>query len=137
MQSEDKIIGNCTYSFRKANFMVARTEAFKLTALLKGCFASEGKTDFDIGQLLSNLNSQEMNEVEKFIAQHTVVTDENGKKFILQKDNEAENFFNEHRDQYLQFLFEGLKFHFLGFLPNGLASKVSTLSLDNLADLAM
>lgn len=137
MQDENKMIGQCTYQFRKANFMQARTEAFKLTALLKGCFSNDGQSNFDIGQLFANLNSKEMESVEKFICQNATVTDEQGKKFLLQNSTESDAFFNDHRDEYFQFLFEGLKFHFLGFLPNGIASKVNMLDLDKLADLAM
>lgn len=143
MSDETKVIGKCSYNFRKANFMEARTEAFKLTALLKGCFKAvkdvdgKEKSDFDIGQLLSNLNSKEMADVELFISKNATVTDENGEKFLLMNQAEANKFFNDHRDEYFQFLFEGLKFHFLGFLPSGIASKVNTLNLDSLAALAM
>ncbi|WP_392552096.1 putative phage tail assembly chaperone [Orbus wheelerorum] len=135
MQPEDKIIGECTYHLRKANFIEAKAEAFKLTTLLKGCFTNDGKAGFDIGQFLANLNSQEMEGVERFICKYATVTNEDGTKVLLQNPKEANDFFNEHREQYFEFIFEGVKFHFLGFLPNGIASKVNTLGLETLSDL--
>lgn len=137
MQEHEIQIEECTYKLSPANFIEAKTEAFKLTALLKGCFSTGEQMNFDIGQLLVNINSPAMADVEKFILKHAVVIDENNKKFLLQKQEEANAFFNLHRQHYFSFIFEGLKFHFLGFLPSGLASKVSTLDLAKLADSAM
>ncbi|RKS86913.1 tail assembly chaperone [Orbus hercynius] len=137
MQDHETQIGECTYKLRAANFIEAKIEAFKLTTLLKGCFSASESVNFDIGQLLVNINSPAMADVEKFILKHAVVVDEHNKTFLLQKSDEANTFFNTHRDHYFSFIFEGLKFHFLGFLPNGLASKVSTLDLGKLVDSAM
>lgn len=137
MENKTVQIGDCEYTLMPSSFMTAKAEAFKLTTLLKGCFSSGENVNFDIGQLLVNINSPAMVDIEKFILKYAIVIDENGKKFLLQKQDEANQFFDAHRDQYFNFLFEGLKFHFLGFLPSGLASKVSTLDLAKLADSAM
>ncbi|QHJ84911.1 MAG: hypothetical protein [Caudoviricetes sp.] len=137
MKEENIKIGDCVYHMRKASFMDTKDQAFKLTALLKGCFTNTDKGNFDVGQLIANLNSKEIDEITKFLCAQTSVTDENGKKLLLFKTDEFESFFGEHQDQYFQFLFAGVKFHFLGFLPNGLASKVNTLDLEKAAGLVM
>lgn len=131
-------IDEVTYELQRSNFFEANKQLKVLTALAKGCFAMrDGKASFDIGELIANIGSDEFASVEKFILQHTVATDEEGQKVLFNKQLEAEKFFNHHRSHYYQVIFEGLKFHFLGFLPSGLESKINTLSLAKMADKAM
>lgn len=128
------LINDCNYEMRSANFQKALAQAYKLTSLLKGAFVDN---QLDIGALLCNLDTKEVQEVSKFILSHTVVTDEENKKHLLQNEKEADAFFNFHRDHYFKVLFEGVKFHFLPFLPSGIASSLNTLSLENLQSSVM
>ena len=131
-------IEDITYEFQQANFFEANKQLKTLTGLMKGCFVVDGsKTGFDIGELISNVGSESFAGVERFILQHLTATDENGEKILFNKPEEINKFFNTHRSHYYQVIFEGLKFHFLGFLPNGLESKISTLSLKEVADKVM
>ncbi|MWN31017.1 MULTISPECIES: phage tail assembly chaperone [unclassified Gilliamella] len=138
MQSTDFTIDDVVYTFTQADFFKSNKYLKKLTALLQGCFSFEGnKSGFDIGQLASNIGSEQFAEIEKFILDYVTAVDENGKKVLFQKPQEAGEFFNTHRSHYYQVIIEGLKFHFLGFLPNGLLSNLSTLSLEEIAQKAM
>lgn len=131
-------IDDVAYELQRSNFFEANKQLKVLTALAKGCFTmQDGKAGFDIGELISNIGSDEFASVEKFILQHTVATNEEGQKVLFQKQLEAEKFFNEHRSHYYQVIFEGLKFHFLGFLPSGLESKINTLNLAEAVTKAM
>lgn len=132
------ILDDVTYELQRSNFFEANKQLKVLTALAKGCFTMQGgKTGFDIGELISNIGSEEFASVESFILKHTVATDENGNKVLFNKSEELNKFFNDHRSHYYQVIFEGLKFHFLGFLPSGLESKISTLNLAEVANKAM
>lgn len=138
MQSTDFTIDDVVYTFTQADFFKSNKYLKKLTALLQGCFSFEGnKSGFDIGQLASNIGSEQFAEIEKFILDYLTAVDENGKKILFQKPQEAGEFFNTHRSHYYQVIVEGLKFHFLGFLPNGIASKLSTASLETVAETVM
>lgn len=131
-------IESVAYEFQRSNFFEANKQLKVLTALAKGCFAmKDGKTSFDIGELIANVGSEEFATVEGFILKHLVATNENGEKVLFNKQEELNKFFNEHRSHYYQVIFEGLKFHFLGFLPSGLESKISTLNLAEMASQAM
>lgn len=130
MQNKDFIVDDVTYTFKQADFFKANKYLKKLTALLKGCFSLEGnQAGFDIGQLASNIGSEEFVEIEKFVMDYVSAVDENGKTILFQNPKEQGEFFNTHRSHYYQIIIEGLKFHFLGFLPNGILSNLSTLSL--------
>ena len=132
------IIDDVTYELQRSNFFEANKQLKVLTALTKGCFAiQDGKAAFDVGALISNIGSEEFATVEGFILKHLVATNENGEKVLFNKQEELNKFFNEHRSHYYQVIFEGLKFHFLGFLPSGLESKISTLNLAEMATQAM
>lgn len=138
MQNTDFILDDITYTFRQADFFKANKYLKKLTALLKGCFSLDGnKTGFDFGQLASNIGTEQFEEIEKFILTYITAIDEDGKTVLFQKPQEISDFFNTHRSHYYQVIVEGLKFHFLGFLPNGIASKLNTASLEEMAQRAM
>lgn len=138
MQSTDLTIDDVVYTFTQADFFKSNKYLKKLTALLKGCFSLEGnKSGFDIGQLASNIGSEQFTEIEKFILDYVTAIDENGGKVLFQKPQEAGSFFNTHRSHYYQVIIEGLKFHFLDFLPSGIASKLSTTNLETVAGKVM
>lgn len=131
-------IDEVTYELQRSNFFEANKQLKVLTALAKGCFSmQDGKAGFDIGELIANIGSEQFSSVEKFILQHTVATDEEGNKVLFNNPQELSKFFNEHRSHYYQVIFEGLKFHFLDFLPSGLESKINTLNLKEMADKVM
>lgn len=134
MADLDFTIDSVTYTFRQADFFKANKYLKKLTALLKGCFSLDGnKTGFDFGQLASNIGTEQFEEIEKFILTYVTAVDENGKTVLFHKPQEASDFFNTHRSHYYQVIFEGLKFHFLGFLPSGILSNLNTLNLEEIA----
>lgn len=138
MQSTDFTIEDVVYTFTQADFFKSNKYLKKLTALLKGCFSLESnQSGFDIGQLASNIGSEQFTEIEKFILDYVTAVDENGKKVLFQKPQEAGDFFNTHRSHYYQVIIEGLKFHFLGFLPSGMASKLSIANLETVAEKVM
>lgn len=138
MQSTDFTIDDVVYTFTQADFFKSNKYLKKLTTLLKGCFSlNDEKSGFDVGQLMSNIGSEQFAEIEKFILDYVTAIDESGKKVLFQKSQEANEFFNTHRSHYYQVIFEGLKVHFLGFLPSGLLSNRSTLSLEEIAKKAM
>lgn len=134
MQNTDFILDEVTYTFRQTDFFKANKYLKKLTALLKGCFSLDGnKTGFDFGQLAANIGTEQFEEIEKFILTYVTAVDENGKTVLFQNPQESSDFFNAHRSHYYQVIFEGLKFHFLGFLPSGIASSLNTLNLEGMA----
>ena len=138
MQSTDFTIDDVVYTFTQADFFKSNKYLKKLTALLKGCFSLDGnKTGFDFGQLASNIGTEQFEEIEKFILNYVTAVNEDGKTVVFQKPQEISEFFNTHRSHYYQVIVEGLKFHFLGFLPNGIASKLNTASLEEIAQRAM
>lgn len=138
MQNTDFILDDITYTFRQADFFKTNKYLKKLTALLKGCFSLDGnKTGFDFGQLASNIGTEQFEEIEKFILNYVTAIDENGKTVVFQKPQEISDFFNTHRSHYYQVIVEGLKFHFLDFLPSGIASKLNTANLEEIAQRAM
>jgi Protein of unknown function (DUF2669). len=138
MESKDYNVDDVVYTFTQADFFKSNKYLKKLTALLKGCFSvDDSKSGFDIGQLASNIGSEQFAEIEKFILDYVTAIDENGNKVLFQKPDEAGKFFNTHRNHYYQIIIEGLKFHFLGFLPSGIASNLNTLSLETVAERAM
>lgn len=114
------------YSFTQANFIKTKNNAFKLLGILDGCFKG---TDIDIGKVLSNIGTDKTREVEEFVLSTLTAKDENGKVIELHQNNEFNAHFNKYRKHYFNVLIEGVKFHFLDFLPNGIASRVN---IDNL-----
>ncbi|MDF7667450.1 putative phage tail assembly chaperone [Orbaceae bacterium ESL0727] len=138
MENQMLTIDDVLYTFKQSDFIKANKYLKKLTALLKGCFSVEDKkSGFDIGQLASNIGTEQFEEIEKFILDYVTATDENGKKVIFQNPKEVNDFFNAHRNHYYQVIFEGLKFHFLAFLPTGLLSNINTQRLATAVQAAM
>ena len=125
LQTENIEIGGINYELRKANFFEAKNMAMSLSTLLNGAVKfKDGNTDIDFGAILSNLKSDEMEKVQEFVLKYATA---DGVK--LASKIEAEKHFNAHRANYFQLVFEGLKFHFADFFPNG-AEFVKNISLD-------
>lgn len=124
---------NITYEHRHSNFIEAMTHAKKLLGLFKGCMSLSGQTvDIDLGGVLANIGSPEMQSTEKFILKWVVAKDAEGNVIQLDKVDVFNRHFNTHRSHYYALIIEGMKFHFMDFLPGGLVSKVNTLSLETL-----
>lgn len=124
---------NITYEHRHSNFVEAMTHAKKLLAMFRGCMSLSGKTvDIDLGGVLANIGSPEMQSAEKFILKWVTAKDADGNVIQLDKVDVFNKHFNEHRSHYYPLIIEGMKFHFADFLPGGLASKVNTLNLEEL-----
>lgn len=134
MSLENKItLDEIEYEFTAGNFIKTKNIAMKLLGLLKGGFVSNGtSTNFDIGQILANIGTGEFREIEDFIIGTVKAKNENGEAILLNQNAVFNEHFNKYRKHYFQLIIEGAKFHFLDFLPDGIASKVNTLSLDSL-----
>ncbi|MDY7522453.1 putative phage tail assembly chaperone [Photorhabdus sp. P32] len=124
------IIDNINYEHRLSNFIEAKNHALKLVGLLKGCIRLDGdKVDIDIGAIVSNIGSPEMQGIEQFILKYVTVTDADGNTVLLQKPDVFNQHFNTYRSHYFQLIIDGVKFHFADFLPGGVASVVSMPNL--------
>ncbi|WP_445496682.1 phage tail assembly chaperone [Photorhabdus sp. SF281] len=124
------IIDNISYEHRLSNFIEAKNHALKLVGLLKGCIRLDGdKVDIDVGAIVSNVGSPEMQGIEQFILKYVTVTGADGNTVLLQKPDVFNQHFNTYRAHYFQLIIDGLKFHFADFLPGGVASVVNTNSL--------
>lgn len=131
LQTENIEIGGVNYELRKANFFEAKNMAMSLSTILNGAVSlKDGSTDIDFGAILSNLNSAEMEKVQDFILKYATA---DGVK--LSSKVEAEKHFNEHRSNYFQLMFEGLKFHFADFFPGG-SEFVKNISLEQVLSAA-
>ncbi|AWK42596.1 hypothetical protein LGZ99_21745 [Photorhabdus temperata] len=124
------IIDNINYEHRLSNFIEAKNHALKLVGLLKGCIKLAGdKVDIDVGAIVSNVGSQEMQGIEQFILKYVTVIGADGNTVLLQKPDTFNQHFNTYRSHYFQLIIDGLKFHFADFLPGGVASAVNMPNL--------
>lgn len=133
MSEQEKTIelDGVTYVMRKANFGTAIKHTKKLGSLLDGAITSmDGKTDINFGAVLENFQKPEMAEIEKFVMDWLTV---DGKP--LSTDAALGDHFNGHADHYFKLVFEGVKFHFLRFLPIG-QEFLQGISLEKLAAVA-
>ena len=127
MQTEQHVIDGVTYTFRQANFMAARTAAMSLLGILKGGVKSTGaKPEVDIGAMLENLGSPQIQSVEQFILGTLEVKNENGQIVLLKNVDASNEHFNKHRSHYSALMFKGVQFHFMDFLPAWAVSKANT-----------
>lgn len=124
---------NVTYEHHHSNFIEAKSQAMKLLGMLKGCITLNGEqVDIDVGGVLANIGSPEMQGVEKFILKWVVAKDSDGNAIQLDKVDVFNAHFNTHRSHYYPLIIDGVLFHFSDFLPDGVASKVNMPSLVNL-----
>lgn len=115
-------IDNINYSHRLSNFIEAKEHALKLVGLLKGSLkVVDGDVNVDVGSILSNIGSPEMQVIEKFIMKYMTVS-ENGNEIRLATDIDINNHFNKYRSHYFKIIIDGALFHFKDFLPDGLVS---------------
>lgn len=128
-----KINGH-NYILRPANFFETKQNFTNLLSLAKKSVTMQSNDlNIDIGQLFSNIGSSEFSGVESFILAYASVIDDEGKERLLKNRAEAEMHFNAHRNDYIPLIIEGLKYHFLDFLPDTLKSSTSIQSLTALA----
>lgn len=124
---------NITYEHHHSNFIEAKNQAMKLLGMLKGCITLNGEqVDIDIGGVLANIGSPEMQGVEKFIMKWVTAKDVEGNVIPLDKVDVFNAHFNTYRYHYYPLIIDGVLFHFSDFLPDGVASKVNMPSLVNL-----
>lgn len=115
-----------TYEHRQANFVEAKNQAMKLLGLLRGCISmQDSKIEIDIGGIVSNIGSVEMQGIESFIIKYVTVRDENDQPVILSRTDVFNSHFNAHRSHYIPLIIEGAQFHFADFLPDGVASAIN------------
>ena len=127
MQTEQHVIDDVTYTFRQANFMAARTAAMSLLGILKGGIKSaDGKPEVDIGAMLENLGSTQIQSVEQFILESLEVKTQAGQIILLKNMAATNEHFNKYRSHYYMLMFKGVQFHFMDFLPAWAVSKANT-----------
>ncbi|MEQ4690517.1 putative phage tail assembly chaperone [Providencia manganoxydans] len=124
---------NITYEHRHSNFVEAKSHSMKLLGMLKGCIAMNGEhVDIDVGGILANIGSPDMQGVEKFILKWVTAKDVDNNLIQLDKVDVFNTHFNTYRSHYYPLIVNGLIFHFSDFLPDGVASKVNMPSLVSL-----
>ena len=127
MENTQLSLDGVQYTFRPGNFLESKKHAVNLTALLKGAIKTVNQpdgssaVDVDIGGALANLGSPQMQGIETFVLKY-LEADADGKTILLRNDENVNSHFGKYRDHYFQIMFEGLKYHFLPFLPAGLVS---------------
>jgi len=115
-------IDNIHYEHRLSNFIEAKNHALKLVGLLKNSLKMvEGNIDIDVGGILANIGSPEMQTIEKYVLKYMTVTAD-GKEIRLTTDVDINSHFNQYRSHYFKVIVDGVLFHFQDFLPAGLVS---------------
>ncbi|MGG7074328.1 putative phage tail assembly chaperone [Campylobacter sp. 9BO] len=118
------------YTLRQANFFETKGHFTAILGLAKNALKFNGDTaDIDIGQLIANIGTAEFSGVENFILAYASVFDNEGKEQLLKSRSTAESHFNANRGDYIPLIIEGLKYHFLEFLPDTLKSSTSIAGL--------
>lgn len=141
MDYEEITIEGMTYALRPAPFREAKRNATKLLSLAKGAISARDEhVHLDIGELLANIGSPEMESVENFIlmyAEARIQNAEGVEKTVLLKDmNTVNAHFKKHTSHYYPLMFAGVKYHFLPFVPGGLES-LSAMSFSDLMGKAL
>ncbi len=115
---------------------LSKSKAFELLNLLDGSLKAktvkrkneEGKEvsdidlDLDFAKIIGNINSSAMKSVEQFILKNCKLFLKHDGEWLqvdTAKKDEINYVFNLHADHYLNFQMEGIKFHFVKFLPSG------------------
>ncbi|WP_249932563.1 phage tail assembly chaperone [Campylobacter mucosalis] len=123
-------INGRNYSLRPANFFETKQHFTSLLSVAKKAVSMQENTlNIDIGQLVANVGGAEFSGVENFILAYASVFDDEGKERLLKSRAEAEMHFNANRNDYIPLIIEGLKYHFLDFLPD---TTKSLMSMQNL-----
>ena len=130
---------------------LSKSKALELLKLLDGSIKAKTveidgqKTidfDLDFTKILGNFNSPVMKGVEEFIQKNCKMFIKHDGEWVqvdTSKKVEIDYVFTKYADQYFNFLIDGIKFHFVKFLPSGngllanLANKaVNKMQLENL-----
>ena len=77
--------------------------------------------DIDVSSILTNMNSSEMKDLEKFILSKCFISIKHEGEWLnveMDKKDQVEYVFKAHPDVFLKFLLEGAKFHFLKYSGN-------------------
>lgn len=124
---------------------LSKSKALELLKLLDGSFkmkliSADGEDGeqipdyaFDFTKIASNLSSPSMKGVEDFVQKNCKMFIKDKGEWVqvdTAKKAEIDYVFTKYADQYFNFLIDGVKFHFLKFLPSG------TELLTNLANQA-
>nr|DAV06618.1 MAG TPA: tail assembly chaperone protein [Caudoviricetes sp.] len=123
MQTYELIINSNKYVLRSANFFETKAQLQNLLSLAKDAIRMQGENvDIDVGQIIANVGSPAFSGVENFILKYASTINSEGGEILLKNLSGAEAHFNTNRGDYAQLIFEGLKYHFLDFLPAGAKS---------------
>nr|DAI27509.1 MAG TPA: tail assembly chaperone protein [Caudoviricetes sp.] len=123
MQTYELIINSNKYVLRSANFFETKTQLQSLLGLAKDAIKMQGEdVNIDVGQIIANIGSPAFSGVENFILKYASAINAEGGEILLKNVSQAETHFNANRGDYAQLIFEGLKYHFLDFLPAGVKS---------------
>ena len=123
MQTYELIINSNKYVLRSANFFETKAQLQSLLSLAKDAINMQGENvDIDVGQIIANVGSPAFSGVENFILKYASAINAEGGEILLKNLSQAEAHFNANRSDYAQLIFEGLKYHFLDFLPAGVKS---------------
>lgn len=123
MQTYELIINSNKYVLRSANFFETKTQLQSLLGLAKDAIKMQGEdVNIDVGQIIANIGSPTFSGVESFILKYASVANAEGGEILLRNVSQAETHFNANRGDYAQLILEGLKYHFLDFLPAGAKS---------------
>ena len=137
--------------FISAPVQVSRDKALELLRLLDGSLKAKTvevdgqKTidfDLDFTKILANFSSGTMKGIEQFIIKNSKMylnVDGEWRQADTAVKAEVDYVFNQHANQYFNFLIDGIKFHFAKHLPSGngllanLANKaVNKMQLDEM-----
>lgn len=123
MQTYEIMINENKYVLRSANFFETKTQLQNLLGLAKDAIKMQGEdVNIDVGQIIANIGSAAFSGVENFILKYASVINTEGGEILLRNVSQAETHFNANRGDYAQLILEGLKYHFLDFLPAGAKS---------------
>lgn len=138
------------------NLELSKTKAFELLKLLDGSLKAktikkineDGQEvpdidfDLDFTKIIANINSPAMKSVEEFILKNCKMFLKHDGEWLqvdTAKKEEVNYVFAQYASHWLNFQIEGIKFHFVKFLPSGtgllanLANKaVNKMALENL-----
>lgn len=119
----EKEIDEIRYIMRPANALASWSALKSAMGIFKNISGSEDK--IEIGTILQNLGSKEVELIEKLIFEHTSVVINDEKPFKLSSQLDAH--FNQHRSHIIQVLFSGVVYQFSDFFPKELISKVTDI----------
>lgn len=109
-------LGSITYEHTRAGFLEKKKHSAALLNLLKNGVKIQGER-VTVELCNIEINSPQMENVEKFILKHTTATDEAGNAIPLKKDSDIDEHFGAFSNHYYVLMLDGLKFHFSDMIP--------------------